>query len=99
MAFISVYIPSFTGTSYFFIAVLFHFASECTISAFLFKNGTVNETGVSTQFKLSLVPVSGRTNSGDDTLSRFNSLASSFWKKSFNSFIAFCVSKTPISHL
>ena len=34
--------------------------NECTISAFLFKNGTVNETGVSIPFKLSLVPVSGR---------------------------------------
>ena len=77
IAFISAYIPSYTGILYLFIAILFHFAKDWTISAFLFINGTTKLTGVSTPLKLSLLPVSGRTKRGEETLKRLNSLLSS----------------------
>ena len=43
----------------------------------------VNDTGFSIPLRLSLSPVSGATNSGAETLTRFNFFARLFSKKSF----------------
>ena len=94
IAFISVYKPLPTGKPYFLSAILFHLASECTISASLWRYGTSKLTGVSTPFKLSFVPVSGKTNNGDDTLVSFNISPNLLSKKSFKSLIACWVSIT-----
>ena len=68
-----MYIPLPVSNPYFLRATLFHLASDCTISTFLFIFGTLKFTAFSTPFKLSFVPVSGNTNKGDETLVNFSS--------------------------
>ena len=80
-------LPGSTSSS--FSLSLFHFARECTTTACCSSiHFTGNFTGLSTPFKSSLIPVPSSTIRGDDTLTRFNCLTSSFENISFTSVIA-----------
>ena len=70
----------------------FHFASECTTSAFAPSAGTSKVTGHSTPFKSSFRPVAGSTNSGAVTRFRCSAPHSFSRKICLIRPMAFCVS-------
>ena len=73
IAFISVYKPSPGLKPYLPRVILFHFASEWTISSVAPPiQGASKLTGRSTPLRLSLRPVSGRTNNGAEILCKLS---------------------------
>lgn len=86
IAFISVYNHFHTGNQYFHKAILFHFASEWTISNF--SRDFSNDTHFSVPLKSSCNQVSDLTNNGAQTLIKSNSLSKIFSNVCFVSAIA-----------
>ena len=79
----SVYSPYPAGIPYAPSLYLFHFAKECTTSAFWeFIASIVNVTACSTPLRSSLRPVPERRNSGAVTRRRLSSWASVDWNAS-----------------